>query len=456
MDCSNIKTFVITVKDTGRFNILSNIYSNNSFKNVELFPVLAGNKLDITLLQKEGYYDINSFMSYKIYDYGKNRLFYGTFGCAYSHLLLYKKMLDEDIEECIITEDNVLLDKDYIEELNELFIKLKNNNIQYDIIHLHSFRKNDTGRIKLIDNIYNGNNECSGTKIYYLNKQTAKTLFINNFPIIEPSDGITCIPSRIKNYNLKSLYYEFQKISFLETKSTRDTIDNTTDQNKRVTNQISIINYTYLALVLNDKKILYKLNNQNITKKFISQINVLLQYKIIPLHYSYNLQYKNNNKLIDVFVDEITKFGTQEYKDSIQMLSLLENKKYLHLYDFIYENQNMNMFYKEKLLNIVERLKNTNYSNQFISTMIKCSNYHVSNRIDYENDKKEDYVKFGKLYIYFHGDNFFLYFSFCDNKLNDNDHFFHIGDIVINNDLTNDQIIEEFSCSIINDILFSI
>jgi glycosyl transferase family 25 len=465
---NNIPIYIVSLENSERNKILKEYYSSEEFKNTNIFinDTKSGKDLNYKNLCEEGFYNIDSFMSYKIYDYKTNKLFPGTFGCSYGHMILYKKMIDEDINECIIMEDNVVLAKDYLDEWCDLLNNLKTNNIDYDIIHLHSFRKIDTQRKNIIDNIYYGNNECGGTKMYYLNKKTAQILFINNFPITSPSDGISCIPSRNSDYNLKTLYYCFKKMSFIKTQSIRALIDNESDNNKKlILDENNIINYSHLSLILNDKKMVYKLNNNFITKKFIYKLNHQLMYKIKPIHYDYNLNCINKEKLSQILIHEINILNNKNESVGINInaniiFNLLENKEYDELSEFIRTNGCMDFLSKEKLLSIITRIKTANYDKQFISTMIKCSNYTIG--WDFEDNNKEYKSlkhEFGKLYVKLldNDTNIFLHFSFDDNntELNCSVNYFEIGDIVLNNSFCNNEIIEYYSESIIENIILT-
>lgn len=450
----NIPIFIVSVENSERYHSITKHYSSEDFKNVNISATLPGNKLDFEKLTNDGFYDVNKFISYKIYDYKEKKINYGTFGCAYGHMMVYKKIIEEDIKECIIIEDNVLLDNDYLQELNDFFLKLNHNNIEYDIIHLHSFRKNDDNRKIIIDEIYKGHNECSGTKMYYLNNKTAKLLFTHNFPIINVSDGVTCIPSRNDHYNLKTIYYCFKSISLLKTGSIRRDIDEISKKNYEITNNTNekLANYKYMNLILNDEKIKYKLNDKKNTKIFLYKMNEMLQYKIVPMHSKYYLNCTNKNKLVCLFIKilymnkiKMFDFQTDTYYETV---SLLINEKYEDLHNFVYSTCYIESLLKFELLNIIERLKQ-NYKIQCITTMIKCSNYDMKIISESENvNEKVNNLKFGKLYVTYCG-NMFLYFCFQDKILNDSEVYFEIGDIIMDNNSKN---IENYSDSIIENI----
>lgn len=93
--------------------------------------------------------------------------------------------------------------------------------------------------------------------------------------------------------------------------------------------------------------------------------------------------------------------------------------------------------------------------------MIKCVNFTISTTdIGFKNDYEEITKSFGKLYVMqYKNDNIFLICDFnSDNeniKLIQNDKFY-IGDIILDSELqnlTNEQIIEYYSNSIVKDIV---
>lgn len=58
----------------------------------------------------------------------------GEIGCLYSHLNLYKKIIDENIQEAIILEDDIILSKSFL-KFHENWIKCKKKPI-FDILKL--------------------------------------------------------------------------------------------------------------------------------------------------------------------------------------------------------------------------------------------------------------------------------------------------------------------------------
>ena len=455
----DIKIFIMTVNNSAREKILKNYYNVNNFNNIEIISFPPGNELNLIKLEKEGYIDYNAFMSYKIYDYMNNKFFYGTLGCAYGHVAIYKKMLDENIKECIIMEDNVLLKPNYLNELNNLFTKLQVNNIEYDIIHLHSFNENKYREL-IINDIYKGSDECHGTKMYYLNNKTANALFINNFPIITPSDGITCIPSRNLYKGLKSIYFKFINIEFISSPSIRCNTDGIHDNNK-INNIIEKKELNFLKLELSNKKqIIYKLNKNSFSEKVINKINEFIQYKIIPLHYKYNIYAPDQELKLQLLLDNKLKEFNLTYKNYEELECIINNKIDIKI------NK------RDDLLDIIRRLKNNFDKEQSITTMIKCSNYSIKG-IDITLEDEEYFnmnYKFGKLYLYNYAylnntgkinnlGNIFLYCSFSNN-LNKYDKklsgYSYLGDIVLDDNtinLTNDEIIKYYSDATIENII---
>jgi GR25 family glycosyltransferase involved in LPS biosynthesis len=105
------------------------------------------------------------------FNYNKSK---GITGCALSHFYIWKDIIDKNINECIICEDDVVLNKNFMKDLAELN-KIKNN---YDLVFLYNTIGNNR------DN--NQNNEIipytdskwygCGAVSYYINNRAANIL----------------------------------------------------------------------------------------------------------------------------------------------------------------------------------------------------------------------------------------------------------------------------------------
>ena len=89
----------------------------------ERFPAVDGRKDNSELL--------NSIKLSDKWDILKN----GAIGCALSHYLILKKMVDENIDNIIVFEDDVILCEQFITTFNEYY---NQDDLNYDIIYLGS------------------------------------------------------------------------------------------------------------------------------------------------------------------------------------------------------------------------------------------------------------------------------------------------------------------------------
>lgn len=105
----------------------------------------------------------------------------GELGCALSHLFIYKKMIDENIENALILEDDALLDQGVIDVMN--FIE-KEKNLKPTVTLLSPISKYiDTKKTKINErySIYNG---LTGTLAhgYIINNSAAHSLYSFLYP----------------------------------------------------------------------------------------------------------------------------------------------------------------------------------------------------------------------------------------------------------------------------------
>ena len=130
----------------------------------------------------------------KIYDketaikvYGRE-LKLGEIGCAMSHLLIYKKMLEENIDQALIFEDDIIIANDFNKVLSKI-LKLENNGI---ILLGQSDKKLKT-KIYFQSISYHHKlkkifNSGYGTYGYIICKKAAEKIYAESFPIIRPID----------------------------------------------------------------------------------------------------------------------------------------------------------------------------------------------------------------------------------------------------------------------------
>lgn len=105
-------------------------------------------------------------------NFGNKRNIKGLYGCALSHYYIWKMMIDNDISECIICEDDIVFNKNFITEINLLSNKFNS----YDIIYFYNTIKykkyGENKLIKFDKKEWKG----FGNVIYYINNKTAKYL----------------------------------------------------------------------------------------------------------------------------------------------------------------------------------------------------------------------------------------------------------------------------------------
>lgn len=94
---SNIKIYIINLeKDTERKKYLMEEIECHNVKNWEFFPAISGKNID----------EFGNYGDYKIF-YNKKKNLPGEIGCAMSHMLCAKKLLETTDEYCLILEDDV-------------------------------------------------------------------------------------------------------------------------------------------------------------------------------------------------------------------------------------------------------------------------------------------------------------------------------------------------------------
>lgn len=162
----------------------------------------------------------------KIYDketaikvYGRE-LKLGEIGCAMSHLLIYKKMLEENIEQALIFEDDIIIANDFNKVFSQI-LKLENNGIillgQSDSKLKTKIYFQSISQHHKLKKIFNSGYGAYG---YLICKKAAEKIYANNFPITQPIDqwgkwwkfvNILVVIPNIINYR-NNLYSTIDKI----------------------------------------------------------------------------------------------------------------------------------------------------------------------------------------------------------------------------------------------------
>ncbi|MDB5198177.1 MAG: hypothetical protein JWO92_140 [Chitinophagaceae bacterium] len=116
-----MKYFVINLKSSLQRRKIMEDQLNKLNIPFEIFEAVKG--MDLSEKEMAGYYEENYF---------RNRPGYftpGAAGCAISHYLLYKKIVDEKIDVAIILEDDMILDKNFAEIADKVSAQIRNDEV---------------------------------------------------------------------------------------------------------------------------------------------------------------------------------------------------------------------------------------------------------------------------------------------------------------------------------------
>jgi glycosyl transferase, family 25 len=155
--------YVINLKRSkDRLNHIQNEFYNNKITNFERFNAVDG------LKHKLNKQELHIFRNYKL----KDKQF-GVVCCALSHFYLWKKIIDNNIQECIITEDDISLKNNFSTNLDKL-LKIKDD---YSLIFLYNtnklFLRNNNTIIHYNKLKWYG---C-GAVMYYITNKAARHLY---------------------------------------------------------------------------------------------------------------------------------------------------------------------------------------------------------------------------------------------------------------------------------------
>lgn len=147
----------------------------------------------------------------KVLRFHKADLKLGELGCALSHITIYKKMIDENIERALILEDDIFLKKDFYEVLE----KVKDFQMNNDVFMLgHSgllIRKKAFGK-KIYKNysLKKTINSVNGTFAYMVDLNAAKKLYAFNFPLKVSADSWRLFSSFVNIYIVEPVVVDFK------------------------------------------------------------------------------------------------------------------------------------------------------------------------------------------------------------------------------------------------------
>lgn len=198
-----MRTFIINLKEsTDRRQYMINEMKKTNLE-YEFFDAVNGK----TLSNIGAIYDKD-----KAIKEADGELTLGEIGCAMSHLLLYKKMMDENIERALILEDDIIIEKDF----NIIFEKLDHLEISNSVILLGQSSPHLKRKIykKRMDSHYTlrriFDSGC-GTYGYIIDVAAAGKLYGFNYPIKYAADMWHTFWKFIKIYILEPYLINFDK-----------------------------------------------------------------------------------------------------------------------------------------------------------------------------------------------------------------------------------------------------
>ena len=363
-----IKCYIITQKDSGRHIYMKNIIK--PFENVIDFEFIFNediNQIQLITNYLIKFFPYNNF-SNKLYNFTNNCYNKGTLQCMYGHYLVYKKILEENLDKAIVLEDNISFSSDFDIKLKYILENIKEN---WDIIHLFSSKpyENHLERIKYTENIYYGNKEWYTAKGQIISSRFANT-FVNLIPFFDVADGITMIPSlHYFNTNLKSFtcYPYLVNINFTF-KSERVNKDNALKEN--LVEFIKIPNNKHIYMLRYDNE--YSYNNLSVYlhimcgiflkvgENYILTHNIYEKKNLDKLNINYEIPAPNN--IIDK-PDTIILISGCENRTNSDFIFGIENDEYVifYLFETIFPTYRNNVI-NNKFNTIIKNLENTSFS----------------------------------------------------------------------------------------------
>jgi GR25 family glycosyltransferase involved in LPS biosynthesis len=156
-------------------NVIDQLKKVGLLNMAERFSAIDGKKLDLNKID-------SSIITTDGIGYAKKsdiiftHLTPGAIGCAMSHRAIYQKIIDENIENCLILEDDITFVDDFNKKIQKVEKYIKDNKLEYDLFFLgyHPSSLRDFYTQKFL-NIY-------GLFGYIVNKNGAKKL-LDLFPI---------------------------------------------------------------------------------------------------------------------------------------------------------------------------------------------------------------------------------------------------------------------------------
>lgn len=204
---STIKIYVINLKDRPdrKKNIIDELKKNNLYQNAIFTEAVNGQQLNIQELTDNNIIAIN------------NKMRKGELGCYISHINCWNEILKGNDEIALVIEDDVMFNKDFIKQYQEILNKL--SSLDWDIFCLG---RNCMGRVEFDDSCIKGkyidNNILVPKTIgfctfaYTIKKSCIKKLKNHFFPIKDPIDVLLLNHHKNGNIQMVGLVKNIVKI----------------------------------------------------------------------------------------------------------------------------------------------------------------------------------------------------------------------------------------------------
>jgi GR25 family glycosyltransferase involved in LPS biosynthesis len=155
-------------------NVIEQIKKLGLTEITERFSAIDGTKIDMNNV------DTNIITQDGINFAKKSDIIYthltvGAIGCAMSHRAIYQKIIDENINSCLILEDDITIDNKFNEKIKIIENYIKQNRLDYDLFFLgfhHTAKYDNTNKYKIVYGLFG----------YIVTNKGAKKL-LNLFPL---------------------------------------------------------------------------------------------------------------------------------------------------------------------------------------------------------------------------------------------------------------------------------
>lgn len=171
-----MKTYVISLeKNSDRLSAMSAQLSRLNVK-YEVFRAVYGKDLSANERSK-------SYNAFRAYCIRGGSLSDGQLGCALSHLGVYRKMLQEEVDAAIILEDDVVLSDEFVDAARRVESFVRADRPQVVLFSAWNAPVLDAG-IKAVDRATCADGYC-------ITALAAKRILDKNYPVISVADSWT-------------------------------------------------------------------------------------------------------------------------------------------------------------------------------------------------------------------------------------------------------------------------